>query len=190
MNSAWDKIRFIAQWVSAPLRTGAITPSSRALAHAMVDNIPEGQGPIIELGPGTGVMTQVMIDRGIAPERIYCIEYSEEFAKKLTNQFPKVNIINGDAYNLENLLGEQLSQTPAIATMCSLPLFTQSLEQRQKLFNQSQKLSVEGSPFILFSYAHKSPIPCPLGYKLIKSPWVRKNIPPARSWTYTALENQ
>ena len=186
MSSALEKIRFIGQWISAPLKTGAITPSSKALAHAMVDEIPHHEGPIIELGPGTGVMTEVMIERGIKPEQIYAIEYSEDFAEKLRKNFPAVNIIHGDAYKMDALIGDALKDNPAIATMCSLPLFTQSLEQRQSLFEQSKALSEKGAPFILFSYAHKSPIPCPEGYKLVKSPWVKKNIPPARAWTYKA----
>ena len=35
---------------------------------------------MLELGPGTGVVTEALLERGIAPERITAVEYDPDFA--------------------------------------------------------------------------------------------------------------
>ncbi|HEY0301720.1 MAG TPA: hypothetical protein VGC36_10320, partial [Rhizomicrobium sp.] len=66
-----DTFRFIGRLVTQPRTVGAVAPSSRALARAMAAQIDaSGEGPVLELGPGTGVATAALIARGIAPERI------------------------------------------------------------------------------------------------------------------------
>ena len=50
-----DEVRFIRSWIKKPLSMGAVTPSSKALARNMASYVdPNGDGPVIELGPGTG----------------------------------------------------------------------------------------------------------------------------------------
>src|SRR6185295_19597416 len=50
-----DEVRFIGSWIKKPLAVGAVTPSSKPLARAMAQYVdPDGKGPVIELGPGTG----------------------------------------------------------------------------------------------------------------------------------------
>ena len=58
------------------------------------------------LGPGTGVVTQALIDAGIPPERIVSVEYDKGFCRLLRKRFPKVNVIHGDALDLDKALGE------------------------------------------------------------------------------------
>src|SRR5262249_51285739 len=76
-----DTVRFLGRVVARPVTTGAVAPSGRALSRAMAAQIPEGsEGPILELGPGTGVVTAALIERGIAAERITAVEYDRDFA--------------------------------------------------------------------------------------------------------------
>ena len=63
-----DEARFIRSWLENPLLAGAITPSGRFLARAMAHCVdPAAQGPIVELGPGTGPVTQALLARGVIP---------------------------------------------------------------------------------------------------------------------------
>src|SRR3569832_1773132 len=49
-----DELQFIRSWIDKPLRTGAVMPSSKALARAMARPIdPDETSPVIELGPDT-----------------------------------------------------------------------------------------------------------------------------------------
>ena len=53
-----DNLRFLRALIARPKNVGAVVPSSRALARAIARQIdPARQGPILELGPGTGVIT-------------------------------------------------------------------------------------------------------------------------------------
>jgi len=63
-----DEVRFLHSWLQNPLRTGAVSPSGRALAKTMAGFVdPKQDGPVIELGPGTGPVTSALIARGVAP---------------------------------------------------------------------------------------------------------------------------
>ena len=57
-----DEVRFIRSWMEKPLSIGAVTPSSRVLARAMAAYVdPNTDGPVIELGPGTGPVTEALV---------------------------------------------------------------------------------------------------------------------------------
>src|ERR1700689_897369 len=73
-NSAAEHLHFLGGLIARPKNVGAIAPSSPALARATARQIdPAVPGPVLELGPGTGVVTEALIERGIAPERITAI---------------------------------------------------------------------------------------------------------------------
>ncbi len=182
-----DQIQFLKSWASNPLRTGAIAPSGRALAAALAAAVDvEMEGPIVELGPGTGVVTAALLARGIAPERIYAIEYNPEFCAMLRKRFPLVNIIQGDAYDIENTLAPHIQQ-PLAAVISSLPLFTQAVPLRVGLLKTAFAMMQKGAPFIQFSYAAVPAFPASeVNYVASTSPWILRNLPPARVWSYRA----
>src|ERR1700744_1199242 len=97
-----DSLRFLARLIARPVHTGAIAPSGRALSRAMAAQFdPERKGPILELGPGTGVVTRAILARGIAPERVTAVEYNPQFAALVAGRYPGVRVIVGDAFDLE-----------------------------------------------------------------------------------------
>ncbi len=63
-----DNLRFLRALIARPKNIGAVLPSSRGLGRAIARQIdPTMPGPVLELGPGTGVITQALLERGIAP---------------------------------------------------------------------------------------------------------------------------
>ena len=89
-----DNLRFLRALIARPKNIGAVVPSSRALARAIARQIdPARPGPILELGPGTGVITAAILDRGVAPERVTVIEYDPEFAAAIAARFHGVHVI-------------------------------------------------------------------------------------------------
>src|SRR5947207_13486994 len=69
-----DEVRFIRSWIEKPLTTGAVTPSGKALARTMAAYIdPDAEGPIIELGPGTGPVTEALVAQGVDPARLVLV---------------------------------------------------------------------------------------------------------------------
>lgn len=185
-----DEARFLRTWLEKPLVVGAVTPSSKALARTMASYVdPRGAGPVIELGPGTGPVTEALIRRGIAQERLVLVEYSPEFCELLKHRFPKAMIVQGDAYDLKKTLPGLLEE-PAAATVSSLPLFTKPMEQRLALLADAQHLMQPGAPFIQFTYAVVPPIPAHAqGYRSRASERIWRNLPPARVWVYTKISS-
>lgn len=179
-----DQIRFLKSLAERPRMTGAIAPSGPALAKKMASHVdPNGTLPVIELGPGTGVVTKALIERGVAPSRIIAIEYSPEFCAMIRERFPGVTVIQGDAYDLDRTLG---NRAPRIANVVSsLPLVARPLEERVRLVERGLARTEGGAPFIQFSYIRKGPIfPVPATFTAEASGWIWMNAPPARVWLY------
>jgi phosphatidylethanolamine/phosphatidyl-N-methylethanolamine N-methyltransferase len=180
-----DEARFIKSWIDDPGRTGSVTPSSPFLARRMASFVdPSVPGPVIEIGPGTGPVTEALVKRGIDESRLILVEYSPEFCKLLRERFPRATVIEGDAYALSKTLEGDLTEK-AIAVVSSLPLFNQPPAMRSALAKDAFGLLVEGAPFIQFTYSVISPVPRKgSGLKAFASDWVLRNIPPARVWVY------
>jgi len=180
-----DEARFIKSWIDDPMRTGSVTPSGPALARRMASFVdPSLPGPVIEIGPGTGPVTEALIERGISEDRLILVEYSPEFCKLLRERFPRATVIEGDAYALTTTLAGHL-EGKAIALVSSLPLFNQPRAMRSALAKDAFTLLIEGAPFIQFTYSVISPVPRKgSGLKSFVSDWILRNIPPARVWVY------
>jgi phosphatidylethanolamine/phosphatidyl-N-methylethanolamine N-methyltransferase len=180
-----DEVRFIRSWIEKPLSIGAVTPSSRALARAMAAYVdPNTKGPVIELGPGTGPVTEALVAHGIDPARLILLEFDPTFCKLLRQRYPAATVVQGDAYSLKRVLGGHLAE-PAAAVVSGLPLFTKPLKTRLKLVYEAFALMVPGAPFVQFTYATVGPIPKALDrVRSEASERIWMNIPPARIWVY------
>jgi phosphatidylethanolamine/phosphatidyl-N-methylethanolamine N-methyltransferase len=179
-----DEARFLRSWIERPLVTGAVTPSSRMLARAMASYVdPRREGPVIELGPGTGPVTDALVRRGVAQDRLVLVEYNPDFCRLLKRRFPKAKVVRADAYDIPALA--HVLAEPAAATVSSLPLFTKPLPTRIRLLRAAQAAMHPGAPFVQFTYAVMPPIPeNPRRYDLEKSNRIWLNLPPARVWVY------
>jgi phosphatidylethanolamine/phosphatidyl-N-methylethanolamine N-methyltransferase len=180
-----DEFRFFRNWMEKPLSMGAVTPSGKALARTMAEYVdPHSDGPIIELGPGTGPVTEALVARGIDPARLVLVEFDPMFCRLLRKRYPQATVVQGDAYRLRTLLTSILHQ-PAAAVVSGLPLFTKPLKMRLRLLQEAFGLMAGGAPFVQFTYAAVSPIPRRLDrVRSQASERIWTNIPPARVWVY------
>ena len=180
-----DEARFLRSWIERPLVTGAVSPSGRMLARTMASYVdPRVPGPVVELGPGTGPVTDALIRRGVAQERLILVEYNPDFCVLLRRRFPKAAVIKGDAYEIRGTLDRAVRE-PAAAVISSLPLFTKPLKVRLRLLQAAQDLMHPGAPFVQFTYAVVPPIPAHAKrYTVTASNRVWFNLPPARVWVY------
>src|SRR5204863_6898406 len=84
-----DEVRFIRSWIEKPLATGAVTPSGRLLARTMARYVePSVTGAVIELGPGSGPVTEALVEQGVDPARLVLVEFNPAFCQLLRNRFP------------------------------------------------------------------------------------------------------
>lgn len=181
-----DEARFIKTWLDNPILTGAVSPSGRFLARMMARAVdPDGTGPIVELGPGTGPITEALLKRGIAPGRLVLVEFDGAFCRLLRKRFPGVQVVQADAYRLGESLAGVLAD-PASAVVSSLPLLNKPDRERLALIDDAFALMAPDGAFVQFTYGMASPVPrsAASAYGAEVSPPIWLNLPPARVWVY------
>ena len=180
-----DEMQFIRTWFEKPISTGAVMPSSRVLARAMARYVdPQSSGPVIELGPGTGPVTEALVRHGVDPARLILVEFDPDFCRLLRTRYPAATVVQGDAYRLRRVL-ETYVNVPAAAIVSGLPLVTKPLRTRLRLISDAMTLLAQGAPFVQFTYAMLPPIPKELsGVRAEASELIWMNLPPARVWVY------
>lgn len=184
-NLRFDEVRFIRSWIERPLSTGAVMPSSRALARTMAQYVDlDSTGPVIELGPGTGPVTEALIAHGIDPARLVLVEYNRDFCRLLRTRFPQATVVQGNAYTLRRSLGD-IIDAPAAAVVSGLPLMTKPMMTRLRLISDAFAVMAPNGPFVQFTYAVLPPIPTDYnGLSAQPSELIWLNLPPARVWVY------
>jgi phosphatidylethanolamine/phosphatidyl-N-methylethanolamine N-methyltransferase len=180
-----DEIRFIKGVMSTPKTVGAIMPTSARMATRMASIIDTGSGlPVLELGPGTGVITKAILEKGVAPEDLVSVEYSSEFVRHLRGKYPGVNFVNGDAFSLAETL-EHYRGRKFDCVISGIPLLNFPMHMRVKLIEDLLKLVPVGRPVVQFSYGPVSPVVArPDSYTIKHFDFVVRNIPPAQIWHY------
>jgi phosphatidylethanolamine/phosphatidyl-N-methylethanolamine N-methyltransferase len=180
-----DEVRFLRSWIEKPLHVGAVMPSGRVLARTMAQYVDvDSGGPVIELGPGTGAITNALIAHGVDQKRLVLVEYNPGFCALLRDRYPQATVVQGDAYTLRDSLWNVLS-APASAVVSGLPLVTKPMLTRLKLIREAFVAMSPGSPFVQFTYSVAPPIPKSLpGVSTEASERIWMNLPPARVWVY------
>jgi phosphatidylethanolamine/phosphatidyl-N-methylethanolamine N-methyltransferase len=181
-----DEVRFIRSWLEKPLETGAVAPSGKVLARTMASYVdPAVRGPVVELGPGTGPVTEALVAQGVDPARLVLVEYNPMFCRLLRTRYPAATIVQGDAYGLRRALGKVIPQRAAAAVVSGLPIVTKAVRTRLRLINEALSFLAPGAPFIQFTYAVVPPLPRAIaGVRAEVSERIWLNLPPARVWIY------
>jgi phosphatidylethanolamine/phosphatidyl-N-methylethanolamine N-methyltransferase len=160
-------------------------PSGRLLARTMASYVDAyAEGPVVELGPGTGAITSALIDHGVDQKRLVLVEYNPGFCALLRDRYPQAKVVQGDAYTLRDTLWSVLG-APATAVVSGLPLVTKPMLTRLRLVRDAFAALAPGAPFVQFTYAVIPPIPKSLpGVHTEASERIWMNLPPARVWVY------
>jgi phosphatidylethanolamine/phosphatidyl-N-methylethanolamine N-methyltransferase len=180
-----DEVRFLRSWIEKPLHMGAVMPSGRVLARTMAQYVDiKSSGPVVELGPGTGAITNALIEHGVDQKRLVLVEYNPGFCALLRDRYPHARVVQGDAYKLRDSLWDVLN-VPASAVVSGLPLVTKPMLTRLKLIRDAFLALAPGAPFVQFTYSVAPPIPKSLpGVSTEASERIWMNLPPARVWVY------
>lgn len=180
-----EELRFFKGWIDKPRAVGAIVPTSGVTARRMASVVNPFSGlPVLELGPGTGVITKAILQAGVKPENLWSIEYSEDFVSHLRNAYPGVNIIHGDAFDLDTTLGDK-RDTIFDSVISGVPLLNFPVERRVAYIEDLLDRLPAGRPVVQITYGPISPVPAGRGnYSVEHFDFILRNIPPARLWIY------
>ncbi len=180
-----EELRFFKGWIEKPRAVGSILPTSSVTARRMAEVIDPASGlPVLELGPGTGVITKAILERGVAPENLYSIEYSEDFVEHLRAHYPAVNIIQGDAFNLDRTLGDK-RDLRFDSIVSGVPLLNFPVDQRVAYVEDLLDRMAPGRPIVQLTYGPMSPVPAGRGNYVVEHlDFVFRNLPPTQLWVY------
>lgn len=175
---------FAKAWLRAPLKVGSIVPSGPVLAKAITSEITASTGPVLELGPGTGVFTKALLARGVAAENLTLLEYDPKLAKLLSARFPNVRIVSACATKLSSL--GLFDESGVAAIVSGLPLLSMPQNVIHSILKGSFEQLREGGAIYQFTYRPLCPVPRKvmndLDLKSVCTSFSMRNLPPA--WVF------
>lgn len=180
-----EELRFFRGWIDQPRTVGSVIPTSNVTAQRMASVVDTASGlPVLEVGPGTGVVTRAILERGVKPADLYAVEYAPDFVKHLRECYPGVNVVEGDAFDLDTALGPQ---APRLfdSVVSGVPLLNFPVAARIAYLEALLSRIPEGRPVVQLTYGPKSPIPPGHGdYTVKRFDFIIRNIPPTQLWVY------
>lgn len=141
--------QFLRSWVQDPLAIGAVAPSGPKLARLMVTGLYPG-ARVMELGAGTGTVTQAILERGVAASDLYLVERDERFARLLGRRFPGATLLQADATALDERAEELRGSIDFVIS--GLPLVLFSSARKRRLLEQAFALLGGGGAYHQFTY--------------------------------------
>ncbi|WP_114086919.1 class I SAM-dependent methyltransferase [Thalassospira profundimaris] len=186
-----DLLPFLRAWVADPRRVAAISPSGPALTELMTREVTPENGPVLELGPGTGVFTRGLLARGLDQHDLTLIEAGKDFAQTLANRFPQARVVCMDATRLgrANLYPEQNLGT----VISGLPLLSMNPRQVMGVLGGAFRYLRQGGHFYQFTYSPRCPVHASildrLGLKAARVGHTIRNVPPSSVYRFSRLED-
>jgi phospholipid N-methyltransferase len=144
---------FIKGWIRNPLAMGAFAPSSKSLAKLMARDVGPGSR-VVELGAGTGTVTEALLANGVAAEDLYIVEREQQFVRILERRFPQCHVIAADALHLNG----EFANASFDFVVSGLPLLLFSSEQRHRVLQQALRLLKPRGHFHQFTYGGVCPL--------------------------------
>ena len=185
-----DPLAFLRGWSRDPVAVGLPFASSywtaRRLAQAVHEAAIPGSGPILELGAGTGAVTEALIATGCAVDQLIVVERDAELCGALARRFAGLQILHGDALELGRVLAD--ARIPAVGVVLSgLPMRVVPQQAAVRCYAQAFRLMPIGGAIIQYTYGFRPPVdPAEAVLKLdatfVGREW--RNVPPMGIWSY------
>lgn len=173
---------YLRAWLANPLKFGAVAPSGPALAALITREISAASGPILELGPGKGVFTEALLERGVAEADLVLVEQDAGFVTMLRERFPAAQVVSMDADHLHRLV-DVFASKPAGAIVSGLPLLTMPPGKVYSILSGSFEHLRDDGAMYQFTYMPRCPVSQKtldaLGLEAERIGGALLNIPPA-----------
>ncbi|MEO6222213.1 MAG: methyltransferase domain-containing protein [Vicinamibacterales bacterium] len=154
-----EHLLMLGRFVRSPRTVGAVAPSSRALAEEMVQALDlSGPTMVVELGPGTGVVTRAIADRLGPDAHALAIDIEPAFVAAIARRFPRVEAVCASAADLPALLRER-GLFPAHHIISGLPFASLATEVTTTILDAVEEALEHGGTFTTFQYLNGYPTP-------------------------------
>ena len=171
---------FFKSWLKDPFHVASITPSSRWLGRLMATDVGPGTR-VVELGAGTGTLTEALVERGVRQEDLYLVEQHPMFCDVLRQRFPGSSIVQVDAAALTDSLGSLRGTVDYVIS--GLPIVWFNRDKKATILQEAFALLRPHGRYQQFTYLG----PPPVGGRLLAELGLRAtllgvaplNLPPA-----------
>jgi phospholipid N-methyltransferase len=179
------RLRFLESFLRDPLSVGSCWPSSTALCRAVVDDCDFEPGDtVVELGPGTGAFTELLLERLDGRGRLLAMEISETNIAELRRRLPHCTTIHDSAEHLPKYLKTRRAKCiiSGLAWGNMLPA------TQDRIFSAMLKSLTPSGQFVAFAYTHAIWFPTSRRFRhqllkhfarVEKTPIIWRNFPPA-----------
>jgi phosphatidylethanolamine/phosphatidyl-N-methylethanolamine N-methyltransferase len=184
-------LTFLGQWLKHPRRMASVVPSGRQLAQLMVAALPHDCHEVIELGAGTGAITDALLHHGISPQALLAVEMNPVFHQLLQRRFPQTHIACGDACQLKSLAESSCVFGPdGVDAVCSsLGLLTMPKSLQHDIMAAAFSMLRPAGIFVQYTYGRHHPLDDEvrerLGLHCRRFGLAWRNLPPARVYVYS-----
>jgi len=184
--TAENLLLFFRALACNPRSVGAIAPSGANLASLITSEITAASGPVLELGPGTGVFTEAMLERGVRESDLTLIEYGSDFMRLLQARFPRARVLWMDAAWMAS---HDLFEHPLGAVVSGLPLLNFAPKKVAAILTAAFSKLRDGGSFYQFTYGPRCPVRSAildrLGLRASRIGRAIINVPPAGVYRIT-----
>jgi phosphatidylethanolamine/phosphatidyl-N-methylethanolamine N-methyltransferase len=176
-----ETLLFLSQLLTRPRQVSAIAPSSRGLARAMARDL--GAGRVVEFGPGTGRLTEGLLEAGVRQEDLTLIEMNPDFVTHLRARWPRATVILGGAETAPAHVA------PGVAAVISgLPLLSMPVVVRKAIVGAAFAVLAPDAPYIQFTYGPNPPLPAAemaeMRLQVQRGEKIWLNLPPATVYRF------
>ena len=182
---------FFLRWLRHPRQVGSVAPSSQQLAKLIAGQVKlVGDDVVVEIGGGTGSLTEGLLNAGIKPGQLFVIEKDLQFFRHLQTRFPHLSILYGDVQQLPSLLPKSFIGKAAYI-VSGIPMLNLDQQQRKHILDACFACMSPGASFLQYTYKRKSPpiLGEQFGLSSKCVGRVLRNIPPATVWSYQRSES-
>lgn len=184
-------LQFVTAFLREPLTVGSLWPSSMALSRAVADSCHFEPGDtVVELGPGTGSFTELLLERLDERGQLLAFEISETNIKVLRERFPRCRTIHDSAEHLPQHLGSQRAR----CIISGLAWGNMMPAVQDRIMNAIVNSLASNGQFVAFAYVHARFYPTTIRFRKLMfrgfarvqtTPVIWRNLPPAyvyRCW--------
>lgn len=179
---------FLRAALRTPATVGAVAPSSPHLSEVLASIVARtGTPTVVELGPGTGAVSQVIAQRLPPGARHVAVELDPAMVAFLSRTQPGLEVVHGDARELRVLLGQHDVQH-ADAIISGLPWALFDLDTQRAVLGEVSAAIGSTGAFTTFAYLHGMALPGARRFRrtlrdtfdeVLVSATIWRNVPPA-----------
>ena len=141
---------------------------------------------VVELGAGTGTLTQAILERGVRATDLHLVEQNDAFARILRTRFPGATIVHEDAETLNETLSDLAGKIDFVIS--GLPILWFNKDKKTRILDATFTLLKRGGALHQFTYVGRPPV----GNRLMTSLRLQAkllgfavNFPPAFVYRFT-----